>query len=210
MPIVKRAVYLLLAIVFCVFCYALSTLIFNFFDNSEKPLEAVQSKSTDAEEFNLGDESKQDENFIVVFVTGAVKSVKVVQLPMGSRVLDAIEKAGGALPVADLEAINLARVLQDGEQIRVPVAKNKPLEANYFAQEKSRSNLQNSSSEKININTADASLLEKLPYVGKVMAQRIIDYRQKMGPFKSIEEIQRVQGIGKARFERLKEKITVE
>lgn len=145
---------------------------------------------------------------IFVHVAGEVHLPGLYKLPPGSRVADALRLAGGATSEADLDSLNLASLLKDGEKIVVP--KKAPPES---FQQSSQTGAVNSSTEsnpqKININTATAKELESLPGIGPVLAQRIVDYRAQKGGFKSIEEIKEVSGIGDKKFEAIKDLITV-
>jgi competence protein ComEA len=133
----------------------------------------------------------------------------VYELSCGSIVKDAIEAAGGPTGEADLNRINLARRVHDEEQIYVPQRG----EESPPVSPPSGSSLSSPSSQegdKVNINTATAKELNTLPGIGPVKAQSIIDYRTTNGPFRSIEDLKNVSGIGDATFEKLKEKITVQ
>lgn len=159
-------------------------------------------------------ESNSQTGEIYVHVTGEVHLPGLYKLPKGSRVADAINMAGGATSNGDLDSLNLASPLKDGDKIVVP-AKSKE-EANFQLQTQnssaqSRISYFSSSgnSSKININTASAKELESLPGIGPVLAQRIVDYRAQKGGFKTIEEIMEVSGIGEKRFEAIKDLITV-
>jgi competence protein ComEA len=143
---------------------------------------------------------------IVVHITGAVPRPGVYALPEGARVQDVISAAGGFLAEADKETINLARILEDGEMLDIPyVAGYSPVIP---------TPVQNiitpgSETELININTASSFELESLPAIGPATAQKIIEYREKNGPFVSIEDIINVSGIGPGNYERIKDLITV-
>jgi len=139
---------------------------------------------------------------IVVYVAGAVNKPDVYELPEDSRVKDAIKKAGGATKEADLISINLAEKLNDGEEVVVPKKGENTSITNGGASSTNRSN-------KININTADATELEKLPGIGEVKAEAIIQYRKSYGRFKTIHDITRVSGIGEKTFEKIKDLISV-
>jgi len=137
---------------------------------------------------------------IFVDVTGAVNKPGVYTLTGKSRVIDAIKAAGDSAPGADLSTINLARVLNDGEQIYVD------------------STIVNSSgvrvskavrSGPININRATARQLDALDGVGPVIAQRIVDYRKINGSFLTIDDLQKVSGIGAAKFAQIKAKVRI-
>jgi competence protein ComEA len=126
---------------------------------------------------------------IEVYVSGEVPNPGVYVLNEEARVADAVEAAGGFASGADQAAINLARSLRDGAQVHVPKV--------------------GESSQLININAADAWLLEVLPGIGETLAQRIVDYRAEHGPFESIDDIKKVEGIHETTYEKLKDKITV-
>ena len=137
---------------------------------------------------------------IFVDVTGAVNNPGVYSLTGRSRVIDAIKAAGDSAPGADLSTINLARVLNDGEQIYVD------------------STVVNSSGQRvskkvatgpININRATLRQLDSLDGVGPVIAGRIIQYRKKNGSFLTIDDLQKVSGIGAAKFAQIKSKVRI-
>ncbi|GAA1782506.1 MAG: helix-hairpin-helix domain-containing protein [Actinobacteria bacterium] len=129
---------------------------------------------------------------VLVHVVGQVRSPGVVRVPAGARVLDAIEAAGGAGSKADLAAVNLARPVVDGEQVRVP----KPGEDVPGAVGPTGGASSPGASAKVSLNTADLSALDSLPGVGPVLAQRILDWRAQNGKFASIDQLGEVSGIG--------------
>lgn len=143
---------------------------------------------------------------LVVDVRGAVTQPGVYELPLGSRVQDAIQAAGGALPEADLAGLNLAAPLEDGAAIRVP----EQAEAQSPPSRSGGVTIPEVPGSLININTATQEALESLPGIGPALAQRVIAYREANGPFPSIEAIQNVSGIGPGIFEKIKDLITVE
>jgi len=143
---------------------------------------------------------------VVVAVTGKVHRPGLVRLPAGARVADAIEAAGGALPGTDLSLVNLARKVSDGELIAIGVAA--PPEAGPGGASVAGGPA-GAPGGKVNLNTATQAELETLPGVGPVLAQRILDYRQRQGGFRSVGELRRVEGIGDARYEQLKDLVTV-
>ncbi len=146
---------------------------------------------------------------IVVHIVGAVLEPGVYSLPIKSRQQDAIEAAGGFLPDANPQALNLAAPLQDGDRIVVPTI---PSDTPTPATNPSKSTIVElpSSNTLININTASQADLENLPGIGPVKAQTIIAYRESNGFFGLIKDIQNVPGIGPKTFENLKSLITVE
>jgi competence protein ComEA len=137
---------------------------------------------------------------IFVDVTGAVNRPGVYSLTGRSRVIDAIKAAGDSAPGADLSTINLARVLNDGEQIYVDSTV-----VNSSGQRVSKK----VASGPININRATLSQLDSLDGIGPVIAGRIIDYRRKNGSFLTIDDLQKVSGIGAAKFAQIKSKVRI-
>lgn len=142
---------------------------------------------------------------LVVHVAGAVRRPGVVQCPPGSRVQDAISLAGGPLGNAATDAVNLARLLTDGEQIFVPThdqASAMPQGAGPGASSAS------SNPAVIDLNSATAEQLESLPGIGPSISTRIVADREANGPFGSPEDLMRVSGIGQKRFDALKDMIS--
>lgn len=154
---------------------------------AEQPGEAVEATGT-----------------LFIHVVGAVAAPGVYEVPEGGRVLEALAAAGGASADAELSALNLARPLVDGEQVRVPTVG----EAETGAASGSGV-AAGGASALVNLNTADTAALETLPGVGPSTAARIIADREKNGPFKRTEDLQRVSGIGPKRYEALAELVTV-
>ncbi len=142
-------------------------------------------------------EIEEKESYLQVYVTGEVKAPGVYKLQEGARVYEAVEMAGGVLATADLRRLDMARRLQDEETVFVPAVGEAPA-SSYFEPDK------------VNINTASVSeLADKLTGIGPGLSQRIVDYRDAYGPFKKIEDIKNVSGIGEKRFQDIKENITV-
>ena len=143
---------------------------------------------------------------ITVYVTGAINKPGVVTVKEGARTADAVNACGGLLPTADAEKVNMAQVLKDGQQVRVPEkqAGSSALPANTG---KASSAVKTKADGPININTASAEEFDALPGIGPAMAKRIIEYRETEGAFTAIEDIKKVKGIGEAKFEKMKDKI---
>ena len=139
-----------------------------------------------------------------VYVSGAVTQPDVCELPAESIVKDAIEAAGGATGEADLNRINLALSVADGQHIYVPKQGEEDLPVSPLAEPSGISS--GKAGGKININTASQSDIETLPGIGPSKAQGIIENR----PYSSIEEIKKVPGIGEATFQKIKDLITVD
>ena len=173
--------------------------------------------NNDLIETNLSDKNIFSENtldnFIIVYICGAVKESKIVTLPENSRISDAIEAAGGLKEEADITNINLAYILEDGDKVYIP-QKGEELQSESSAsstvQNSSYSNYSSTSiKNKVNINKASQVELETIPGIGPSTALKIIDYRKQNGKFKSIEDIKNVSGIGDAKYEKMKDYITV-
>jgi len=133
---------------------------------------------------------------ITVHVSGAVAKPGLVSLATGSRVADAVLAAGGALPGALLTSLNLAAPVSDGQQLVVPAAG-------------AGSDGLGVGDGRIAINTADVTALEALPGVGPVLAQRIVEHRNRNGPFAVVEDLLDVPGIGEAKLAALREMVLV-
>lgn len=134
---------------------------------------------------------------IVVHVAGLVGRPGIYELKEGSRVHQAIEAAGGPLGEADLDSLNLASKLTDGQKIHLTKKGEPPPEQ------------EGSVGGKTNLNTADLRKLEDLPGVGPVLAQRIIEFRQKKGGFTAVRDLLQVEGVGPKKYESLKDLVTV-
>jgi competence protein ComEA len=137
---------------------------------------------------------------VVVAVGGKVRKPGLVHLPPGSRVADALQAAGGAAPGTDVTALNLARKVVDGELIMVGAAV--PVGGSGGATSTAPGG-------PLNLNTATLADLDKLPGVGPVLAQRILDARGAQGGFRSVSDLRKVSGIGDSRYEQLKDLVTV-
>ncbi|WP_300300617.1 helix-hairpin-helix domain-containing protein [Anaerosolibacter sp.] len=166
--------------------------------------EALTQESEEAPEIMI-EQNDIKERKIAIDVIGEVIKPGLVILDDGTRVIDAIEAAGGLLESADRRKINLARLLKDEEQIYVPkIGENIEIQDSNNAVGQGVTNLG-----KININQATAVELEKLNGIGEALASRIIQYRLEKGEFKDIKDIMKVSGIGEKKFEGMKDQITV-
>jgi competence protein ComEA len=139
---------------------------------------------------------------VVVAVSGHVRQPGLVRLPAGARVADAVEAAGGALPGTDLGLLNLARRVTDGELILVGITPQPGSVADPGGGAGGAAGT-------VNLNTATSAQLQTLPGVGPVLADRIIAYRAEHGPFASVADLRKVTGIGDARYNELKDRVSV-
>ena len=165
---------------------------------------------------NIEENQTQEIEEIAIHIVGEVKNEGIVYLEKGSRIIDAIEKAGGETKEADLSQINLAYELQDGQKIYIPNKKEKISEYitmssgnNVVIEENTSQNNNKGEENKVNINTANQSELDSLPGIGPSLAQRIIEYREPNGNFQKIEDLQNVKGIGDAKYSDIKDNVTV-
>lgn len=164
------------------------------------------------------------ERQVAVYVTGEVAKPGVVYVPWEGRVGDAINQCGGLLPTADSSQVNMAATVKDGMEIRVKgkvlskdgnigsLGSQSGVEGNAVGKVSKTSSSEqgkNTNGEIVNINTADVERLKKLKGIGPAMAQRIIDYREANGSFQAPEDIMQVKGIGKAKYAKLKEQISI-
>jgi competence protein ComEA len=150
-----------------------------------------------------------------VDVVGQVVRPGLVRLRPGARLADAIAAAGGARPGADIAALNLARLVIDGEQIRLPKPGEVPASSNGMAGSPGAgggaggSGSPSGSGAPVSLNSADVAALDSLPGVGPVLAQRIIDWRTEHGRFTSVDELGEVSGIGDKLLAQLRPKVTL-
>ena len=139
---------------------------------------------------------------VVVEVVGKVQRPSVVTLPAGSRVQDALEAVGGARPGVDTSDQNLARVLADGEQIRIGLDPAP-------TQSTPQGPASGQTGGVVDLNTASLEALQTIPGVGPVIAARIVTYREQNGGFHAVEELLKVSGIGEVTFAQMQPMVTV-
>lgn len=170
----------------------------------EKPDEIVEKS----------EEQKLIESFngeiILCDISGAIINPGVYELKEGDRLKDIINLAGGLTEDADIEIINRARIIFDGEKIYIPRMAEREDDdiLGLINKEANNVNIEPASS-KININTAGLDELQSIPGIGPVTAQKIIDYRYTTGKFKSIEELKNISGIGEKTYKKMEEYVTV-
>ncbi len=163
---------------------------------------AIQPEAAaDAPELALDATSVEEEAAaatLVVHVAGAVRRPGLYQLPEGSRIDDAIRKAGGTKPRADLGLVNLAAPIADGQQVLVPTRASAGAPAGAGVAPAAPAG-------PVHLNTATLEQLDELPGVGPVTAEKILAYREEHGAFQSVDELDAVPGIGPARLEELRQ-----
>lgn len=179
-------------------------------------------KNSQYEEFDMNEvlvnaeEKEYKGDTIIVHITGEVKEPGIIELPSEARIADAIEAVGGVTEGADLDEVNLAFVLSDGQKVYIPNKNEKEVSGekvyitagsgnNIIVQDK----VEEGKKQKVNINEAKQEDFEQLPGIGPSIAQRIVEYRDQNGKFTSIDELQEVKGIGEAKFENIKEYVTI-
>ena len=144
---------------------------------------------------------------LYVYVSGAVNKPGVIKLPGGSRIVDAVAAAGGMIPGADQAKVNLAALLKDELHIHVPYL---PLPAQPMSPANGNGAKNTGSNNmKVNINLAEKAELDRLPGVGPALAERIVEHRNTHGLFRDISDLKKVSGIGEAKYQQLKDQITL-
>ena len=216
----------------------------NSFSNSEELIEGnveevkkdndleKNEEITDSNEEIINDSENEEndietENKIFVYITGEVNNPGIVKLSENSRIIDAINSAGGTTNNANISKINLAYVLKDGMKVNIPNKEDLKNNNNFDyitmssgdgkndntseneSSLSSQSDKSNTNKSTVNINTATQTELETLPGIGPSTALKIINYRNENGKFSSIDEIKNVSGIGDSKFENIKKYITI-
>lgn len=187
-----------------ILCIAGSQLAHALLPGSEFAILKAQTSTSEPIE-DVSSDAPIVEKTIFVHVEGAVAAPGLFELSEGSRVYDAIQAAGGFTEDARHDAVNLARILSDGEQIIVPTTQTDDGSDATPSTAASPGTVAG----KVNINTADAATLDTLPGIGASTAAKIVADREANGPFKTIEDLKRVSGIGDKKFTKLEGCITV-
>lgn len=170
-----------------------------FFQEDSRQKAVLKTSDTEAVHAENSPESAAE---IYVHITGAVNKPGVIKLAQGSRLIDAIEKLGGLTENADTDSVNLASVLEDEDKIHI-YTKDETAETG------AGSTSAASGTGRVNINTASLEDLRTLPGIGDAIGKSIIDYREKNGAFRSLEDLKEVDRIGDKVFEKLKDSITL-
>ena len=197
-----------------VICTGLGLLVGGFFLLKPAPHTPVKETNLQAEVTAVSKDSSTEkevkeepveQDLITVDVKGAVKSPGIYDVPVGSRVNDAVQKAGGLTEQADSKSLNLAQKVSDEALVYVPT---KGEEASQ--QSGSGATSSTSKEKKVNLNKASLEELKQVKGLGGKRAQDIIDHREANGKFKSVDELKKVSGIGAKTIEKLKDYVTVD
>ena len=198
-----------------VICTGLGLLVGGFFLLKPAPQTPVKETNLQAEVAAVSKdlltekevkEEPLEQDLITVDVKGAVKSPGIYDLPVGSRVNDAVQKAGGLTEQADSKSINLAQKVSDEALVYVPTKGEEAASQ----QTASGTDSSTSKAKKVNINKASLEELKQVKGLGGKRAQDIIDHRESNGKFKSVDELKKVSGIGAKTIEKLKDYVTVD
>ena len=175
--------------------------------NLQAEVAAVSKDSSSDKEVKKEEKDESPEqDLITVDVKGAVKSPGIYDLPVGSRVHDAVQKAGGLTEEADSKSINLAQKVSDEALVYVPTKGEEAASQ----QAASGTTPSTSKEKKVNLNKASLEELKQVKGLGGKRAQDIIDHREANGKFKSVDELKKVSGIGAKTIEKLKDYVTVD
>lgn len=166
--------------------------------DSTENIEITEEGTQIAEETQETSEKSLNSGVIYVDISGCVNNPGVYEFKSGARVFHVIEEAGGLTEDANIDDLNRAEEIVDGQKIVI-----------YSKNSDEKSSYEETSSGKISINRADSAKLQEIPGVGPATAQKIIEYREQFGRFNKIEDIKNVSGIGDKTFESMKEYITV-
>ena len=198
-----------------VICTGLGLLVGGFFLLKPAPHTPVKETNLQAEVTAVSKDSSTEkevkeepveQDLITVDVKGAVKAPGIYDLPVGSRVNDAVQKAGGLTEQADSKSLNLAQKVSDEALVYVPTKG----EEGASQQTSSGTASSTSKDKKVNLNKASLDELKQVKGLGGKRAQDIIDHREANGKFKSVDELKKVSGIGAKTIEKLKDYVTVD
>lgn len=211
----EKIIFVIIIIIF------MTAVIWKIIDSNHKDNLMIIS-SVNGEEKNIASKNSQviaekdiDEEICIIHITGAVKKPGVYKLVKGKRIIDAVKIAGGEGKNANLDAVNLAAHLYDGQKIIIPFANDNDTGKTTLPSSKNlqafsnNQNIATSNKKPTNLNAANSLELENLPGIGPVLANRIIEYRETNGTFRYVEEIMNVTGVGEKKFQSIKEHITV-
>ena len=182
----------------------------NEINNNELIEDNIGENSSEKEDIDKKVNIDEVNNTITVFVSGEINNPGVVTIESEKRLSDVVEILGGTTENADLNKVNLAMKLEDESHYIIPkIGENVEVHSNYTSVD-SNEIIQDEKSNLVNINKATIQELDILPGIGEATANKIINYREENGQFKSIDEIKNVNGIGDKKYEEIKSLISVE
>lgn len=171
-----------------------------------------ETSSKEEAEVVEGNKASIKSQKIVIYVSGGVSVSGVVELENGDRLINAVEKLGGLAEDADLNRVNLAQKVEDGNHYIIPRI-NESIEvessSDKLQNQVMSQNLESESDGKIDINKATVEDVDKISGIGPVLAKRIIEKRDELGGFKTIEELKEVEGIGEKKFSNIKNEVII-
>lgn len=171
-----------------------------------------ETSSKEEAEVVEGNKASKKSQKIVIYVSGGVSVSGVVELENGDRLINAVEKLGGLTQDADLNRVNLAQKVEDGNHYIIPRI-NESIEvessSDKLQNQVMSQNLESESDGKIDINKATVEDVDKISGIGPVLAKRIIEKRDELGGFKTIEELKEVEGIGEKKFSNIKNEVII-
>lgn len=163
------------------------------------------AETKEIDNIEIDEQINTEPKMIGIHIGGQVKNPGFIWIEEGKRLYDALNYIGGALPEADLDMVNLSKILSDEEKVYIPQkGEETSIDMIQFSETSG-----SATNKKININTALEAELSTLPGIGPALSKRIIEHRDSMGLFKSVEDIRSVSGIGEKRYDDIKELITV-
>lgn len=185
----------------------IAAVLFFWLNSGSDEIKIDEGNSSAIEEDGVSQqEVNPPQSHLYVDIGGEVMKPGVYEVSEGTRLFEVIDKAGGLTEDADIDGINRAETVQDGQKIMIGRQGENPDEnrVGYSA-----NNVTDTGEGKVNINTADAAALQTIPGIGPSKADRIIEYRESEGKFNEIDDIKNISGIGNKTFESIKEYITV-
>lgn len=203
----------------CIIVLFFAIVIYNSSLNFNKKVYVLSDKESTNNNYNDNIENEEEKSSTVekikeensikkIYISGAVRTPGVVSIGDNDRLIDAIEKVGGFIDEADLNRINLAMIVEDGSHYIIPKI-GEEIESSTSVNNLNQNSGSLNTNNKVNINTADLTLLDTLPGVGPSTAQKIVDYREQNGKFETIDDIKNIKGIGDKKFEEIQEHICV-
>lgn len=201
----KKIVYIFVSV--CVFFICVFVCVINENSTRGNEQENVFFENNETEN-EIRAKEKEKSEIIIVHIIGEVNNPGVVEIKEGSRIKDVVESAGGFTNEANVDKVNLAYEVKDEQKIIIPSINKKDDDVSIIDGNEAFIEQGNTKSNLVNINSATQSELESLNGIGPSMASKIIEYRNKNGRFKSIEDIKNVPGIGNSKYEAIKDDIT--